>query len=419
MPVQIPTQAGPLTPSRSDTSLHKKKKDIDMNLAYGNIPPDLAERHDLDLKHEQEAGDVTENQALGLIERIESFLEEAHCVHHTANSMIGKLQEKPEAAAAVALSLAELSALLGKMSPSFLGLVKGGSPAIFALLSSPHFLIGTSVVVGITVVMFGGWKIIQRISENNAAKAMEQPFEMQPMSTPTASASIPQPVPVPMPAPQTAVSYDEALVLDDELSTIESWRRGISSYGEDEAADVELMSREAERALREEYYFEQNDADDSLVDPDDSISRVGVKRSHRPKSHRSGHTHRSSSSRKHHEDDMEIPERKSSKSYNKEGSSSGSRHHREHRDNGESEVAESVRSHRSHRSSRSTRTRATMKTIEDSPREEEEAEEGGPFTMDISLRPKKANMLRQLFKRKKDRDEQEKGSRKSVVSVLV
>ena len=62
-----------------------------------------------------------------------------------------------------------------------------------------------------------------------------------------------------------------------------------------------------------------------------------------------------------------------------------------------------------------------MKTIEDSPREEEEAEEGGPFTMDIALRPKKTNMLRQLFKRKKESDvkEKEKGSRRSVVSVLV
>ncbi|KAM7215883.1 hypothetical protein V8F06_008739 [Rhypophila decipiens] len=429
IPVPAPTPSSTpvtLTTSRSETSIPKKKKEIDMNLAYGDVPPDLAERHDLDPKHSEETGDATENQALGLIEKIESFLEEAHCVHHTANSMINKLQEKPEAAAAVALSLAELSTLLGKMSPAFLGLVKGGSPAIFALLSSPQFLIGTSVVAGIVVVMFGGWKIIKRIGEVNAAKALETPFEMQPMAAAAAPAAAPSAAPpTAFPAPpQTEASYDEALVLEEELSTIESWRRGISPYGEDEAADVELMSREAERALREQYYFEENEGADSLVDPDDSISRVGYKHHRRPKSHRSGHTHRSSGSRRHREEgDVEVPERKSSKAYHKEGSSSGRSHHshRSHRDRGEgeSEVAESVRSHRSHRSSRSTRT---MKTIEDSPREEDGDGEGS-FTMDVALRPKKANMLRMLFKRKKERDEKEKAgkesSKRSVVSVMV
>lgn len=434
MPVQIPS-SGPvaLSPSRSDTSLHKKKKSIDMNLAYGEIPPDLAERKDLDKHEPVDSGDATENQALSLIEKIENFLEEAHCVHHTANSMIDKLQEKPEAAAAVALSLAELSALLGKMSPAFLGLVKGGSPAIFALLSSPQFLIGTSVVAGIVVVMFGGWKIIKRIGEVSAQKALETPFEMQPMAaTPAAAPSAAPAAPtVVSPAPKTEASYDDALVLEEELSTIESWRRGITPYGEDEAADVELMSREAERALREQYYFEDNEGNDSLVDPDDSISRVGFKHHRRPKSHRSGYSHRSSGSRRHRDDEereMEIPERRSStgKSYYKEGSSSGRSHHssRSHRDkerdrDGHSEVAESVRSHRSHRSSRSTRT---MKTIEDRPREEEEDGEG-PFTTDVAIRPKKANMLRMLFKRKKERDEKERegkeSSKRSVVSVMV
>ncbi|KAK3315709.1 hypothetical protein B0H66DRAFT_269833 [Apodospora peruviana] len=400
-PVPLPTptpsqRRNPLPTSRSETSLNKKKS-IDMHLAYGNIPPDLASRHDLDPKHDDEAEDPQEAEAVTLIDRIESLLEDAHCVHHTASSMIGKLQEKPEAAAAVALTLAELSALLGKMSPAFLGFIKGGSPAIFALLASPQFLIGTSIAVGVTVVMFGGWKIVKRIQAANAAKAMEKPFEMNTMPTPDQGPAAPAPTVVP-----SAVSYDEALVLEEELSTIESWRRGIAPFGEDEAADVELMSREAERALRRKHYDDDDGENDDLVDPDDSISRVGLK-SRRHRSSRSHHGGSSSgghrSSRRHH-DDMEIPERKSSKSYNKDG--------------GRTEVAESVRSHRSHRSSKSTRSRATVKTIEERKDEEEDGEDGE--TMDVVLRPKKNNMLKQLFKKKKDKDDKE---HRTAVSVLV
>ncbi|KAG7285687.1 hypothetical protein NEMBOFW57_007980 [Staphylotrichum longicolle] len=394
---------------RSDPSLVKKKS-IDMNLAYGDMPPDLASRHDLDRSHGHAASDPDdpqETQALTLMDRIEDFLEEAHCVQHTASSMIENLQRNPEAAAAVALSLAELSALLGKVSPAFLGFLKGGSPAVFALLASPQFLIGAGVAVGVTVVMFGGWKIVKRIS---AAKTLEAPMEMRAIPAAAAAPTVAPEKALPPAAAgagaagASATSYDEALVLRDveELSSIETWRRGIVAYGEAESADVELMSREAERALKEQY---SRDLDE--VEPCDSVSQVSRARSDR--SRRSYRSHRSSRSRRHHshhDEDVEVPERKSSK---------------KDKDGGESEAA-SERSRRSHRSSRSQgrpegssvsrssrhSSKVALKAIQEG--------DGGDDSGSSAGKPKekKRDMIKQLFKMKKDKEDREKAR-----SVLV
>ncbi|KAK4038580.1 hypothetical protein C8A01DRAFT_17364 [Parachaetomium inaequale] len=397
---------------RSDTALTKKTS-IDMNLAYGDIPPDLASRVDLDPvdKHAapSEPEDPQETQALTLMDRIEDYLEKAHCVHHTASSMIENLQRNPEAAAAVALSLAELSTLIGKMSPAFLGLLKGGSPAVFALLASPQFLIGAGVAVGVTVVMFGGWKIVKRLKDSaTATKTLVAPLEMRALPVaPAAPTVAPERALPPVPAADaSAASYDEALVLRDveELSTIETWRRGIVACGgDDESADVELMSRAAERALKDKY---NRDFDE--VEPCDSVSQVSRARSDR--SRRSSRSHRSSGSQRHRERDGEtkVSERKSSAG-------------KKNRDGGESEAA-SERSHRSHRSHRSSRghegsavsrsskhsSRITLKAIEEG--------DGGGDSGSAAGKPKekKRDMIKQLFKMKKDKEDRER-----AVSVLV
>ncbi|KAJ3574161.1 hypothetical protein NPX13_g4459 [Xylaria arbuscula] len=362
----------------------KKKKEIDMNLAYGNIPPDLAERVDLDPAYQAVE---KENKARSLMEKIENLLVEAQCLHHTATHIIEHLQGKPEAAAAVALTLAELSALLGKMSPTFLGVIQGGSPAIFALLASPQFLIAAGLTVGVTVVMFGGWKIIKRIKE---AKEAETAARMQPMAFEAhPSQPIPQPMMMqqpPYPPSEASQEYEEALVVDDveeELSTIESWRRGITPFGEDESADLELISPEAARS---QY------GDDARTERSGRTSR-----SHRSsKSHKSHKSHRSS--RAH--DDSDVRERKSSRLNNEisdEVSESGS--HRSHRSHRSNDSRKTEKTERSSRSKHSTRTK--VKAIEDGSHDKEN-------TIDAVLRPKKDNMLKTLFKKKKKDDEAHK-----------
>lgn len=345
-PPNLP-EPGHLVRHRTEPILPKKKKSIDMGLAYGDMPPDLADRHDLgplrsplrDRRGSASSprssssglGDEVnpdEAQALGLMDKIEDFLEEAHCVHHSASNMIATLQERPEAAAAVALSLAELSNLVGKLSPAFLAFIKGGSPAVFALLASPQFLIGTGIAAGITVVMFGGWKIVKKMVEGASgagARQMEAPIAMRAVPVPgnaqtvVSDATETKP-PVVAAAAAAAVSasaaasnFDEGTVVE-ELSSVERWRRGISpGFGigldddtEPPIPEVEMLSKEAERVLK----LERDRIDEmSEVCPDDSVSQIGVRQ--RSYKHYKSYKSRHSSSRKDRYDD--VPERKSSR----------------------------------------------------------------------------------------------------------
>lgn len=417
--------------SRSNTA-PARRKSIDMDLAYGEAPPDLESRADLDVEREDEEPekeaendqvDPKEAQALSLMDRIEDFLDEAQCMHQSASTMIEKLQRTPEAAAAVALALAELSTLVGKLSPAFLAFLKGGSPAVFALLTSPQFLIGAGVAAGVTVIIFGGWKIIKRIADG-ATKTLETPFQAAAGDAAAGTADT-------GPTPANDGNRDEAIVLREieELSAIETWRRGIVPFGEDESADMELMSREAEQALREQLRAAEDD-----IDPSDSVSQAGRS----VVSYRSSKTYRAYRSRRHRshrgEADADVPERKSSKS-GKAGKSSKSStvsrdgHHRKDRDrDGAESEAASERSHRSHRSSRSSRSSRSYyegSTVSRSSKHSARVglkviEEGGPGEEDDSEsalgRPKekKRDMIKQLFKKKKDKDDREK-----AVSVLV
>jgi hypothetical protein len=109
------------------------------------------------------------------------------------------------------------------MGPGVLAALKGGSPAIFALLASPQFLIAGGVAVGVTIVMFGGYKIIKRIRADAAER-------------------------------KEASRMEEALVYEGDLGSIESWRRGIA---EEEArsiatsVDGEFITPEAARVRKE------------------------------------------------------------------------------------------------------------------------------------------------------------------------
>ncbi|KAL6852506.1 hypothetical protein ACO1O0_007051 [Amphichorda felina] len=320
-------------------------KEIDMNLAYGDIPPDLQDRTDLD---PERVDDTEEDRAKALIQKVETMLDEADCVRHSAATTITHLQKNPDAAAAVALTLAELSAVITKMSPAFLGFLKGGSPAVFGLLASPHFLIGTAAVVGVTVVMFGGWKIVQKVKEAQAAREA------------LAYEGVPNDRPAPMRTQsEFSTGMDEALIIDDELSSIESWRRGIPEFGEDESADMELITPSADRATRDRYGKGKGDEYDDL-------------RSRR--SARTAKTSKSSKSRRHGERD--VPERKSSKHA----------------------TAESIAGSERTRKSSKKREKAPLKAIEN-----RRVDDG----IDLVMRPKaqrQSNMLKALFKTKKERE---------------
>ena len=163
--------------------------DIDMNLAYGDLPPDLPL-----------ATTGEEVELKTLVGRVKQLLDEADCVQYSVTAVIANLQKNPEAMAAVALTLAEISNIVSKMAPGVVMSLKGSAPAVFALLASPQFLIAAGVGVGVTVVAFGGYKIIKRIKAKHAAEADPR--------------------------------VDEMLAFDGDIDRINSWRRGISEAEE-------------------------------------------------------------------------------------------------------------------------------------------------------------------------------------------
>ncbi len=174
---------------RSMTSPVSPLPHIDMDLAYGPIPPPLpVARRGAD-----------EEEFRGHVQKVKRILEEADCLQYSASAIIATLQKNPDAMAAVALTLAELSNIVTKMAPGVLTAMKASSPAVFALLASPQFLIAGGVAVGVTIVAFGGFKIIKKI---RSKQAVEVP------------------------------GMDEMMEIGGDVNRIDNWRRGIAEEQE-------------------------------------------------------------------------------------------------------------------------------------------------------------------------------------------
>ncbi|KAK4957909.1 hypothetical protein LTR10_004332 [Elasticomyces elasticus] len=210
----------PTTPTRS-ASLD----DIDMNLAYGELPPPLPERNY-----------DTEVELRSKMTSLQTLLDECNCFQHSVTAIIDNLQKNPDALAAVALTLGEISTLASKMAPGALMSMKGSFPVIIAILASPQFAIAVGVGVGVTVIAFGGYKIIKKIKAKKEAKLLEDGH----LAYPAIEANEPE---SPM---------DELR----EIDHIELWRRGIADADLDSAAGTsvegEFVTPIATRTLIEE-----------------------------------------------------------------------------------------------------------------------------------------------------------------------
>jgi hypothetical protein len=203
--------------------------DIDMDLAYGDAPPPLPVSRTIEDSPE------LRDKLTGL----QRLLEECNCLQHSAGATIENLQKNPEALAAVGLTLAEISTLVTKLAPGALPGLKASFPAIMALLASPQFAIAAGVAVGVTIIAFGGYKIVKKIQAANRERHDEAM-----MLVDAEGADQQQPA-------SPAESLDELR----ELSSVERWRRGIAdeqarSVGT--SVDGEFITPIASRTLIEE-----------------------------------------------------------------------------------------------------------------------------------------------------------------------
>jgi hypothetical protein len=202
--------------------------DIDMDLAYGDAPPPLP-------VSKIEDSPELRDKLTGL----QRLLEECNCLQHSAGATIENLQKNPEALAAVGLTLAEISTLVTKLSPGALPGLKAAFPAIMALLASPQFAIAAGVAVGVTIIAFGGYKIVKKIQASNRERQDEAMLLVDADGAEQSQPASP------------AESLDELR----ELSSVERWRRGIAdeqarSVGT--SVDGEFITPLASRTLIEE-----------------------------------------------------------------------------------------------------------------------------------------------------------------------
>lgn len=170
---------------------------------------------------------------------LQRLLQEAECAQYSAKAVIASLEKNPDAMAAVALTLAEISNLATKMAPGALMALKGSFPVIIGLLLSPEFLIAGGVALGVTVVSFGGYKIVKRLKMKKAKK-----LEEGKKGAGNGEES----------------EEEEELELEDitQLDRIDQWRRGIYlPPGADEASvgtsvEGEFVTPKAGKMLRED-----------------------------------------------------------------------------------------------------------------------------------------------------------------------
>ena len=160
-----------------------------MDLAYGEF-------HEASLMPTApRTGDAADLNTL--VSKARMLLDEANCAQHSVSAIIKHLQKNPDAMAAIALTLAEISNVAKTVAPGALTALKGSAPAVFALLASPEFLIAAGVGIGVTVIMFGGYKIIKKIQAKTADREAGMD-EMMPIE------------------------------IGRDVSHIETWRRGIA-----------------------------------------------------------------------------------------------------------------------------------------------------------------------------------------------
>lgn len=254
---------------RADSTRRKSDSGIDMDLCYGDVPPPLPDKRYEEVELREKASKIT------------MLLDEANCLQYSVTTMVENLQKNPDALAAVALTLGEISTMLRKMGPSVLPVLAKSFPAVVALLASPQFMIAGGVAVGVTIVALGGFKIVKKLQ---AQKDMQGEPMAMPMS---AGAGAGAGDGVGMGGPVV----EEPLMLEEleppELSRIEVWRRGIADVEAESAGtsvDGEFITPGATRTLVAE----------GVLDEDDIKSRRSA-RSKRDGEHRSSKSHRAKS----------------------------------------------------------------------------------------------------------------------------
>ncbi|KAK6508009.1 hypothetical protein TWF481_006428 [Arthrobotrys musiformis] len=155
--------------------------------------------------------DEEDDHLTALFTQVQDIIDHAAATQASVVTLVDALRREPETLAMVGLTLAEISTIVAKLSPAALAGVQLNWPVVFAFLSSPQFAIVAGGVIGTTVILMGGYKIIKKMIYGEPAKPPEiidmggTVVEEGDVRAITAAGEPPAPAPIPAPAPTAAV----------------------------------------------------------------------------------------------------------------------------------------------------------------------------------------------------------------------
>ncbi|RVD89511.1 uncharacterized protein DFL_000515 [Arthrobotrys flagrans] len=117
--------------------------------------------------------DEEDDHLTALFTQVQDIIDHAAAAQSSVVTLVDALRREPETLAMVGLTLAEISTIVAKLSPAALAGAQISWPVVFSFLASPQFAIVAGGVIGTTVILLGGYRIIQKMIYGEPAKPPE------------------------------------------------------------------------------------------------------------------------------------------------------------------------------------------------------------------------------------------------------
>lgn len=138
-----------------------------------------------------------------LLAHVQSIIDEFSCIRFGIATFISELKKCPDTLAMVGIALGEIAALIAKVAPGAMPVIQAAFPTVFALLSSPQVAVVAGIAGAATVVVLGGFKIVQGIMQGQQDDGLAYGEDVHDDE--------PEPAPAPAPAPITVARIEAPL----------------------------------------------------------------------------------------------------------------------------------------------------------------------------------------------------------------
>ncbi|KAK6513210.1 hypothetical protein TWF506_009373 [Arthrobotrys conoides] len=165
--------------------------------------------------------DEEDDHLTALFTQVQDIIDHAAAAQSSVVTLVDALRREPETLAMVGLTLAEISTIIAKLSPAALAGAQLSWPVVFSFLASPQFAIVAGGVIGTTVILLGGYKIIKKMIYGEPAKPPEiidmggTVVEEGDVRAITAAGEPPAPTPAPAPAVMEITQRVEEIKVND------------------------------------------------------------------------------------------------------------------------------------------------------------------------------------------------------------